>query len=267
MLREEILNKYKDEERLLVSKILDKIELADKNNVTENTDFLNLNEQFLAKKILNKVKRKGIFYGCFEEAERKMLFLIPKKNENNLENLKINYNNYIGVIRIKLSSKIQEKYIHRNYLGALMKLGLKREKIGDILVDNEGADIIACEEIIKFLKLNLQTLKRFNDCDVQEVEIENIKKVVIIPKYKIIQVSSMRLDNIISELVNTSRNKANQIILEQRVFLNYVCETKNTRQIKEKDVIAIRGKGRFKIDEIIGNTKKGKLNIKIEYFS
>ena len=54
MVKEEILNKYKDEERILVSRILDKIELSDKNLKIENTDFLNLNEQIVAKNILNK---------------------------------------------------------------------------------------------------------------------------------------------------------------------------------------------------------------------
>ena len=101
----------------------------------------------------------------------------------------------------------------------------------------------------------------------QEIKIDELKKITIIPKYKTIQVSSMRLDNIVSELENTSRNKSSQIIESQRVFVNYICETKVTKQIKEKDIITIRGKGRFIIDEIVGNTKKGKLNLKIEYFS
>lgn len=264
MLREDILKKYKNEERLLISKILDKIELTDKKKQIQSSDFLNLNEQALVSKILNKIKRKFVFHGSYEEAERKMLFIIPDKCENYTDN--INYNEYMGVIRIKLSNKIKEKYTHRNYLGALIKLGLKREKIGDILVDNEGADIIASKEIIKFLYINLPSLKRFGNCTVQEICIEDLKKVTQNIQYRTIQVSSMRLDNIISEIAKTSRNKASQIILEQRVFLNYVCETKATKLVKENDNITIRGKGRFRIDEIIGNTKKGKINIKIEYF-
>lgn len=76
----------------------------------------------------------------------------------------------------------------------------------------------------------------------------------------------MRLDNIISEISNTSRSKANQMILDKKVFINYLCESKVTKQIKEKDTITIRGIGRFKINQIIGNTRKGKINIKIEYF-
>lgn len=265
MLKEEIVKKYKDEERLLISRVLDKLELADRNEQVQALDFLNLNEQALIGKILNQIKRKNVFYGGYEEAERKILFVIPNKLDRFMDI--INYNEFFGVIRIKLSTKIKEKYTHRKYLGALIKLGLKREKIGDILVDDEGADIIACKEITKFLYSNLPMLKRFEDCDIQEISIDSLKKVKLNLQYRNIQVSSMRLDNIISELANTSRNKASKIILEQRVFLNYVCETKATKLVKENDTITIRGKGRFKIDEIMGNTKKGKINIKIEYFS
>lgn len=135
------------------------------------------------------------------------------------------------------------------------------------MVDSEGADIIVSKEIIKYLYANLSVLKRFEDCTIQEIKIDELKKVIQIPKYQTIQVSSMRLDNIVSELAKTSRSKATTIISEQRVFINYICETKCTKLVKEKDCITIRGKGRFKIDEIIGNTKKGKFNIKIEYFS
>lgn len=267
MQKEEILNKYKNEEHLLISKVLDKIELSDKKLKVESTDFLNLNEQMLIKRLLERLDIIGIFYGCYENAERKMLFIIPTKLKNNLDKFKVNYEENIGAIRIKLSSKITEKYTHRNYLGAIMKLRVKREKIGDILVDDEGADIIVSKEILKFLNLNLPSLNRFKECDIQEIKLNELKKIEIIPKYKTIQVSSMRLDNIVSEIVNTSRNKAQEILESNRVFVNYMNETKGTKQIKVNDIITVRGKGRFKIEEIIGTTKKKKINLKIEIFS
>ena len=267
MQKEEILNKYKDEERLLVSKALDKIELSTKSLKVQNTDFLNLNEQIILKKIIDKINITAIFYGCYENAERRMLFVIPSKSQKKLDENEIDYQEKIGVIRIKLSSKIKEKYTHRIYLGAIMKLGVKREKVGDILVDDDGADIIVSKDIFNFLKLNLQLLNRFKECDIQEIKIDELKKIKIIPKYKTIHVSSMRLDNIVSEVVNTSRSKAQEILENNRVFVNYLTETKGTKQIKKDDIITIRGKGRFEIEEIIGITKKGKINLKIKIFS
>ena len=66
-----------------------------------------------------------------------------------------------------------------------MKLGLKREKIGDILVDDNGADIIVNREILKFLKLNLNSLNRFRDCEIQEIKINELKQKEINANYKI----------------------------------------------------------------------------------
>lgn len=129
MLKEEIIKKYKNEERLVVSKILDKIVLADKSKKIVNTDFLDLGQQALAKKLLQQIKKDVIFYGGYEKSERKAIFIIPEKYENPIDKLQIKYDDYIGIIRIQLSQKIKEKYTHRNYLGALMKLGVKREKI------------------------------------------------------------------------------------------------------------------------------------------
>ena len=76
----------------------------------------------------------------------------------------------------------------------------------------------------------------------------------------------MRLDNVISELARCSRNKALDIINQERVFVNFQCETKKTKQIKPGDMITIRGKGRFFIKEEVGNTKSGRIVIKIEKF-
>ena len=79
-------------------------------------------------------------------------------------------------------------------------------------------------------------------------------------------VSSLRLDNVISELAKCSRNKALDIINLERVFVNFECETKKTKQIKTGDMITIRGKGRFFIKENIGQTKSGRFIIKVEKF-
>ena len=76
----------------------------------------------------------------------------------------------------------------------------------------------------------------------------------------------MRIDNIISEIVNCSRNESSKILEDQRVMVNYEVETKNSKIIKEDDIIVIRGKGKFRIFEILGETKKGKIAINVEHY-
>ena len=83
------------------------------------------------------------------------------------------------IIRIKLPNDLKGKYEHRNYLGALIKLGIKREKIGDILVRDDGADIIIKSDIAEYTKNDLKTLTRFQKSN---IEIENIENLIYIEK-------------------------------------------------------------------------------------
>ena len=79
-------------------------------------------------------------------------------------------------------------------------------------------------------------------------------------------VISLRLDNIVAVLSRTSRNKALDIISQERVFLNFKLETKSSKQVKVGDCITIRGKGRFEFKEISGNTRKGRYVVKFDKY-
>ena len=147
-----------------------------------------------------------------------------------------------------------------------MKLGIKREKIGDILVFEDGADIVCCNEISKYILNSLPQLKRFSKSKIEKLNITNIRKPEIKKEQKRITVSSLRIDNIISEIVNCSRNESSKILEDQRVMVNYEVETKNSKIIKEDDIIVIRGKGKFRIFKILGETKKGKIAINVEHY-
>ena len=147
-----------------------------------------------------------------------------------------------------------------------MKLGIKREKVGDILVRKNGADIIVLNEVSQFLLTNLQDLTRFrrakfsvvniNDVETQEKEFDYIKIIV----------SSMRLDCFVSELARTSRAKAVELIESQRVFVNYNLETKFSKKINEGDTITIRGKGKFIVENIVSKTKSDKYFVNIKKY-
>ena len=148
----------------------------------------------------------------------------------------------------------------------IMKLGVVREKIGDILVKESGADVIVMPEIVKYLLTNLRELTRLRKADIKEIQINELEKVEIKTKEYNIIVSALRLDNIIAELAKTSRMQAKELINQERVFVNFKNEIKQTKLLNEGDLISIRGKGRFKISEIIGNTQKGRYILKIEKY-
>ena len=168
-----IINKYKNEkDRLLISKVMDKIRFCETKNKIQTTDFLDEMEQKLLENFLKSQKISNYFFtGGFEEAERKILVIYPEKLTDIIRN--INLNEYINCIRIQLPNEMQGEYTHRNYLGGLMKLGISREKIGDILVEENGADILVMSEMLKFLITNISSLTRFSKSRVEQIELQN----------------------------------------------------------------------------------------------
>lgn len=263
-----ILDKYSNEEdRILVAKILDKIKLSKTKNQIVNTDFLDMYQKKISQEILNieKEKNYNYYYVC-EEAERTMLIIYPNKYDEIFSNNRFNYSSIVKLIRITLPNELKGTYAHKDYLSGIMKLGVKREKIGDILVFEDGADIVVSKEICKYILNNLGQLTRFSKAKIEELKISEIRKPNIKKEKKRITVSSLRLDNIVSELANCSRTVASEIISSQRVFVNYENETRNSKLVDVTDVLVIRGKGKFILERIDGQTKKGKIAIIVEHY-
>ena len=218
--KQQLLKDYKkQEDKMCLSQILDKIEFSNVKNKIEYTDFLDMYQVALVENFFRKIKFENFkLYGGYEEAERKIALVYPEKyNETMLEK---NYDKILKVVRIKLPEEEKGKYSHRNYLGGIVKLGLKREKVGDIIVCQEGADIITLEEFSNILKAQLPSLTRFENSNITLESIENLnKREINVEQVKII-VPSLRLDNFVSDLARTSRSKAVQIINQERVFIN-----------------------------------------------
>lgn len=266
MNKQEILKDYKkQEDKLCLSQILDKIEFSRTREKIEITDFLDMYQVSLVENFLRKIKFEDYkLYGGYDEAERKILIVYSKKYDETM--LEKNYKKMIKVVRIELPEKDKGNYSHRNYLGGVVKLGLKREKIGDIIVGEEGADILTVEEFANILKEQLPSLTRFENSKITIEEIENLqKREVKVETIKVI-VPSLRMDNFVSNLARTSRNKAVQLIEQERVFINGQNETKPSKALKLNDIITIRGKGRFVIKQFEGTTRSGRIVVVIEKY-
>ena len=180
--------------------------------------------------------------------------------------LEKNYNKILKIVRVTLPEEEKGKYSHRNYLGGIVKLGLRREKVGDIIVGEDGADIITLAEFAEVLKKELPSLTRFENAKIEISEIQNLRKLELKVEETTIIVPSLRLDNFVSDLARTSRNKAGEIIAQERVFINGQNETKNSKQVKIGDIITIRGKGRFVIKEFTGTTRSGRTVVLVEKY-
>ncbi len=266
MEKQQLLKDYKkQEDKICLAQVLDKIDASKGKEKIEYTDFLDMYQVALVQNFLRKIKFENYqLYGGYEEAERKILIIYPEKYDEKM--LEKNYDKMLKIVRVILPEEEQGNYCHRNYLGGIVKLGLKREKVGDIIVSKEGADILVVDEFSDILKEQLPLLKRFEN---SKIAIENLEKLqqkeVQIEEVKII-VPSLRLDNFVADLARTSRSKAVQIINQERVFINGQNETKVSKQLKLNDKLTIRGKGRFVIKEFSGTTRSGRTVVIVEKY-
>lgn len=268
MNRQEILEKYANEEdRLLSSKLLDKIEFVEKRNTVENTEFLDMRQRQLLEKLLRDIKVDNyVSYGGYKTAERTAIIIYPDKLEEIFKNNLFDYNTIFSVIKITLPNELKGMYSHRNYLGAVIKIGMRREKVGDIITSKDGAELIVLKESEKYIREGLQALTRFSKAEFETINLSDLK--VEEPKTAIVKViiPSMRIDSILSEIIRTSRAKALNVIKEERVFINHELVLKGSKEVKADDIITVRGKGRFKIKGIVNNTRKGNLVLEVEKY-
>ena len=256
--------KYDEENKLLIAKVNDKYEFCKSKNKITYTDFLNISEISVIKKFLKENKVSNyIFYGGRENSDRSILIFYPEKFSTR-EILEKNLEKILEVIKIKLPNNI--KYEHGEILSGIMKLGIKREKFGDIIITDYGADIISLSEVSKYLQEGLKDLTRFRK---SEIIVENIKSLTKIKnEFEDINiiVSSIRLDNFVSELAKCSRSMAEEIINSGKVFLNSVNEFKISKKIEINDIITIRGKGKFIFNGIEKETRSGRLLLNIKKY-
>lgn len=229
-----------------LKKVNDLYNRAGNRNVMTCTGFLTPTEQQVIR--MNLPSAKVRFSGGVHNSERVRAFFLPDYMED------VTVDEYIKVFRATFSFK---NLSHRDFLGAILNLGIKRECIGDIYVFDREAFFFVTSEIKEFVRLNLTKVGTVG-VNISEVAFDKVK--VPLPKFEEVKfsVQSLRLDSVIAGIFNESREKMNLKIREGIVLLNYlVCE--NTSQaIKVGDVISIRGYGKATIYEIGGITRRGK---------
>ena len=252
-----------NDDKLLISKIIDKIKFS-KNRIT-NSEFLNEYQISMVEKEIKRMGQTNYFFeGGYENAESKILVAYPENLGEDAA--RENVNNILKAIKIELPNEICGKLQHKDYLGTVMSFGLVRERIGDIIVHEDSAYIIVLEENANYLKTSFEYEKRFKKAKISVIDISEIKTKEIQFEEITISVNSVRLDSVISEIIKTSRRIAQEFLEEEKVSINYAIETKPTKTIKEKDILIIRGKGKFIVDKFLGKNKKEKELIQIKKY-
>lgn len=149
---------------------------------------------------------------------------------------------------------------HRHVLGTLMSLGIERDVIGDIIVKDNKITIFCITDMAEFIITNLTSIAK------AQVKFEISNEVIDTPTEEIIQiinVASLRLDAIVSKVLNLSREKSSDFIENGLVLINHTECFNSSKQLKPTDLLSIRKFGRVKIYEIVGISKKNRMNIKV----
>ena len=238
-------------------------ELADKSynqNQYTFTGFLGLAEQDALWQVEREVKFAGItLYGGREEAERKLLRFGSEAE--------LGYEQPFPICCIQirpLSAKFADKLSHRDYLGALMNLGIERSTIGDILPGEGEAFLFCLDTIAEFICDNLEQIRHTHvKCEVVDAAAEVPQEE---PVRQVIQVASPRVDAVISKVYNKSRSDCLELFRAGKVYVNgRLCEN-NSKPLEAGDVVNARGYGKFRISGEPHATRKGKLAIEAEVY-
>ena len=231
-----------DEDKLLYNRLLDLERQRDDKNVPTFSKFLGIEEQAHLK------FKSAVFWGGYESASRKIIMFLPDWAE--AEDF------YDSVSAVKITASDKKIYDHRDYLGSVMGLGLKREVIGDIAVQDGFAIMFCLAEIAPYIKENLtQVAKTSVSCEVLSGLCEEIKQNYLEIKGT---VASCRLDCMIAFLKNVGRTKSAEMLRAGFVKVNAKEVTDTSKMLKPGDVISVRGLGKFIFDGESGVSRKGR---------
>ena len=246
------------EENIIYKRFIELADICYYRDTPVFSDFLDLNEQTVFLGCLKELP--SIRYrldGGFAMAERKIVCFLP-----------INQNEYslpVKVIKIEpVNIKFAGECTHRDYLGAIMNLGIERSKTGDLIVDGKTCFCICKTEISDYISENLDMVKH-TKVKCSDVSLDDIEGSI---RYETVNgtVASVRLDSILSVAFKESREHMKNYILSEKVFVNGKCTIKTDYVPVEGDIISVRGTGKLLFEGTGNETKKGRLYVKIKRY-
>ena len=241
----------------LKKRLMELAEKSSRQGIFTFTQFLSLSEQDVFWQVKKDVEYAGFtLFGGTERAERVVIrFGDP-------EELGYEVEFPVKCIHIMpLLPKFADSLSHRDFLGAIMNLGIERSTIGDILVGEKEAYVFCLEQVLGFICDNLDKIKHTNvKCVVADSAAQIAEEE---PEVKKVQVSSLRADAMIAKVYNRSRSECLELFQSGRVFIDgRLCEN-NSRILKSGETVNARGYGKFVLSGEPGVTKKGKVSAEV----
>ncbi len=244
-----------DDDKQLVAQLNDGIDLCLTRQKPYFMPFMSERKQAVLFSELKKAYFDNyLFFGGYGNSERKMLGLFFDEPCEDC----------FPISAVEFSFRKCDKLTHRDFLGALMSLGIERETVGDILVEDGRAVVFVKTELSDYIMSQISKVGsvgvKVDDADLSKLPHgRGFEEKTYI-------VSSLRLDNIVAAVCRLSREKTRTVIMADSVCVNFE-ETKNVSlNLKEDDVFTIRGKGKFVLKSILGTTGKGRIRISVIHY-
>ena len=244
--------------KLVLARVNDDVHRALRDYKAVGTSFFDPAVSKTIEKLLSDYDEIGFFrYGGYESAERAIFIIYPFYMDKP-------DNQFIKALRIEWNPKYHS-INHRDILGSLIGCGIKREKIGDIIVEAGLSHVFIKSELAQFVE---STLQRVSNAAVSVQVISREEAVLQSPKSKIIRttVASPRLDSILSSCFGISRTKALPLITNGKVRVNWDLVQKPDYIVSPGDMLSVRDVGRGKVTEFQGTTKKDRLVVVLEKY-
>ena len=242
------------ESELLKARIYDIADTAYKSDSFKFLGFLRVEEKVFAQTLLSKRNIKFSFFGGYPEAERVLLCVLPDWADD------IPF----PITPITFTYRKSDVLTHRDFLGAILSLGLKRETVGDILITDGYAVAFVLEEIADYIVSQIDKVGKVG----VELKIGYNAPLPTLQKLEEFSatVSSERLDCVVSALCGLSRSQALLKIESGLVTVNSQTCLKSTKQVVAGEAISIRGKGKFVISSLADKTRKNRIVLKYKKY-
>ena len=256
------------EDEVLFSHASDlKMQCADES-IVQSTAFLDLRQRTLLLPLEKSQSEyvKTFYYGGYDDAERLCAVFVPKfYEEKNPFDFFASYPEFDPITLLRIEKYRFTSLSHRDYLGALMALGIRREMLGDIVTDENGCFLFCLSSVKRFIAENLGSVGRAS------VKVSEIQKGDFVQKNErtadvFFSVASLRLDAVCGAAFSLSRGKAADFIESGSVYLGGVQTLKPDRKVALGEKIVLRGKGKAVLSEIKGESKKGRIHIVIKKY-
>lgn len=264
MNKTELLNKSsKDpEERTVLARVLDQMERAQNRSIPCATQFLSPAQRAATEPLLAASGHpKHLFFGGFEGAERTVCVFLPDWMEG--EDWQRDEENPVGAVECAFPKDADLS--HRDILGGLMGIGLTRERVGDILVLGDKAQIVVLKEAIPIILSQFDQAGRYR-LRLREIPLSELSPAPVQVRLVKDTVATLRLDAVLSSGFSISRGKAADFISGGKVSVNHRECLKTDKPVAEGDTITCRGLGKCVLTHVGGQSKKGRIIIEIERY-